>query len=562
METNLNTMVYDADLYLRLSKDDGDKEESDSIANQKELIREFLKSNPDIRIHEIRVDDGYTGVNFERPAFQNMLSEIKQGTVNCVIVKDLSRFGRNYIEVGKYIEKIFPFLGVRFIAINDNYDSASASSQNESMIIPFKNLINDAYCRDISIKIRTNLEVKRKRGDFVGAFAPFGYKKSEEDKNKLEIDDEAADVVNMIFKMYISGNSVYKIANYLNEIGVLTPLEYKRSLGSKYYTGFKSNQSSRWTQVTILRILKNCVYTGTLVQGKETTPNYKVKKKIVKDENLWNYVENTHDPIITMKNFNIVQKLLQEDTRTSSYAEKLYPLSGLVKCADCRSNMSRKTIPSGKKKFVYYVCSNHKYNKQCSSHSINAEQLEQCILKILNTHIKQVIYIEQILQEIDKIPYQKNEVSKKNKQILIKKEEIQKYNSLRLDLYEDYQDQLITKEEYVQLKELYRKKADSAVESLNRIQSEIDAIVINKGRTIDWIESFKECGELTELTREAAASLIDEVLIFERNPGERKNRIQVQFKYMNEFDTAIHFIESVHDKNPFEEGKEQMYGKD
>ena len=195
METNLNTKIYNADLYLRLSKEDGDKEESDSIINQKGLILDYLKSMEDIKIHEIRVDDGYSGVNFNRPAFQQMLEDIKAGKVDCVITKDLSRFGRNHIEVGKYLEKIFPYLGVRFIAINDNYDSARSDTQTDNIIIPFKNLINDAYCRDISIKIRSNLEVKRKKGDFVGAFAPYGYRKSEADKNRLEIDEEARHVI-------------------------------------------------------------------------------------------------------------------------------------------------------------------------------------------------------------------------------------------------------------------------------------------------------------------------------------------------------------------------------
>lgn len=545
MNTNLSAMVYDADLYLRLSKEDGDKEESDSIVNQKELIREFLKSRPDIRIHEIRVDDGYSGVNFERPAFQKMLSVIKEGKVNCVIVKDLSRFGRNYIEVGKYIEKIFPYLGVRFIAINDNYDSMAENSQNDNIIVPFKNLINDAYCRDISIKIRTNLEVKRKRGDFVGAFAPYGYKKSDKDKNKLEIDDDAAEVVHDIYKMYLQGKSVYKIAEYLNQIGVLPPLEYKRNFGSRFYTGFKKNEGSEWTHITVSRILNNSVYVGTLVQGKNTTPNYKVKKRIRKEETLWNRVENTHDAIITMKNYNNVQKLLKADTRTGSNAQKLYCLSGIVKCGDCGSNMSRKTVPSGKKKFVYYVCGNHKYHKKCSSHSINAEQLELCILKMLNYHIKQVVYIEQVLQYIEKLPYQKNEVVKRNKQILAKQEEIKRYNNLRIDLYEDYQVELITQEEYLEMKEAYKRKCESAEKALEQIQMEIETIAISNGTVCDWIESFKECGTLGELSREVVVSLINEVLVYEKKPGEQYGRIEVQFKYKDEFDTAFNFITSV-----------------
>ena len=284
METNLNTKIYNADLYLRLSKEDGDKEESDSITNQKELILDYLKTMEDIKIHEIRVDDGYSGVNFDRPAFQQMLEDIKTGKVDCVITKDLSRFGRNHIEVGKYLEKIFPYLGVRFIAINDNYDSAKSDTQTDNIIIPFKNLINDAYCRDISIKIRSNLEVKRKKGDFVGAFAPYGYRKSEADKNRLQIDEEAAETVRRIFRMYLQGSSAYRIAEVLNGEDMLTPMDYKKERGSAFYTGFKKNLKSKWSHVHVLRILGNPVYMGTLIQGKDTTPNYKVKKKVKKEE--------------------------------------------------------------------------------------------------------------------------------------------------------------------------------------------------------------------------------------------------------------------------------------
>lgn len=561
MNTILNTVIYNADLYLRLSKEDGDKDESDSIVNQKELIKEYLKSRADICIHEIRVDDGYSGVNFERPAFQKMLNDVKEGKVNCVIVKDLSRFGRNYIEVGKYIEKIFPYLGIRFIAINDNYDSMVVNNQNDKIAISFKNLINDAYCRDISIKIRSNLEVKRKRGDYVGAFAPYGYKKSDRDKNQLIIDENAAETVRDIYKMYLQGMSIYKIAKYLNKVGVLTPLEYKRSLGSQFYTGFKKNEDSVWTHIMVVRILKNCVYTGVLVQGKETTPNYKVRKKMIKEKNLWSCVENAHESIVTIENYNNIQRLLKNDTRTGTKEEKLYCLSGIVKCGDCGSNMSRKTVPSGKKKFVYYVCGNHKYNKQCSSHSIRAEQLEQCILNVLNHHIKQVIYMDQVLQDLEKIPYQKNKVVKKNKQIISKQEEIRKYNNLHIHLYEDFQDDLITKEEYKEMKEIYRRRAETAEIALHQIQKEIASITANNGTTCQWIESFKECGTIIELSREVVASLIDEVLVYNKKAGERYGRIEVHFKYKDVYDITANFITSIIPQiDLYKEKEEQIYG--
>ncbi len=546
MNANLNTEVYDADVYLRLSKEDGDKEESDSITNQRELILEFLKSKEDIRIHAVRVDDGYSGVNFERPAFRQMLEDIKTGKVNCVVTKDLSRFGRNHIEVGKYIEKIFPYLGVRFIAINDNYDSLTNDAQTNNIIIPFKNLINDAYCRDISIKIRSNLEVKRKKGDFVGPFAPYGYQKSEEDKNKLEIDEEAAEVVRSIFQMYLQGSNAYKIAEKLNKKNILTPMDYKKENGSAFYTGFKKNLKSQWTHMHVLRILGNPVYTGTLVQGKETTPNYKVKKKVKRDQSKWSQVENAHEAIIPTVDFQNAQEQLQMDTRTGTEKEKVYYLSGVVKCGDCGANMVRKTVPSGKRKFIYYVCGNHKGNKNiCSSHSINAEALEESVRKLLNHQIKNVTDLGRILDKLEDAQIRKGELGKRNRQITKKKEEVEKYNHLRLDLYEDYKDELITKEEYLELKEIYEKRIQTAEQMLEAMEVEMAFLAEGEWSTCDWINEFKKYGYLESLSREVVVSLIGQILVYEKKEGERYPRIEIHFKYAVEFQASLSLLEEL-----------------
>ena len=546
MNANLNTEVYDADVYLRLSKEDGDKEESDSITNQRELILEFLKSKEDIRIHAVRVDDGYSGVNFERPAFRQMLEDIKTGKVNCVVTKDLSRFGRNHIEVGKYIEKIFPYLGVRFIAINDNYDSLTNDAQTNNIIIPFKNLINDAYCRDISIKIRSNLEVKRKKGDFVGPFAPYGYQKSEEDKNKLEIDEEAAEVVRSIFQMYLQGSNAYKIAEKLNKKNILTPMDYKKENGSASYTGFKKNLKSQWTHMHVLRILGNPVYTGTLVQGKETTPNYKVKKKVKRDQSKWSQVENAHEAIIPTVDFQNAQEQLQMDTRTGTEKEKVYYLSGVVKCGDCGANMVRKTVPSGKRKFIYYVCGNHKGNKNiCSSHSINAEALEESVRKLLNHQIKNVTDLGRILDKLEDAQIRKGELGKRNRQITKKKEEVEKYNHLRLDLYEDYKDELITKEEYLELKEIYEKRIQTAEQMLEAMEVEMAFLAEGEWSTCDWINEFKKYGYLESLSREVVVSLIGQILVYEKKEGERYPRIEIHFKYADEFQASLSLLEEL-----------------
>lgn len=216
-------ITYYADMYLRLSREDGDKAESDSISNQRDFITAFLENHPEITLCSVRADDGYTGVNFDRPAFCDMMEAVREKKINCIIVKDFSRLGRNFIETGKYIEKIFPFMGVRFISINDDYDSARPRTSSDNLIVPVKNLMNDAYCRDISIKIRSHLDIKRKKGQCIAPFAVYGYCKDEKNRNQLIVDEEAAATVREIFKRKLDGYSAQAIAEYLNEQDILSP---------------------------------------------------------------------------------------------------------------------------------------------------------------------------------------------------------------------------------------------------------------------------------------------------------------------------------------------------
>ena len=268
--TQQNTTRYRTALYLRLSREDGDKTESDSIANQRTLLEAYAADHPELCIVDEFVDDGYSGSNFERPAFQNLFRELEQGTINCVLVKDLSRFGRNYIEVGRYLERIFPVMRVRLIAVTDNYDSQSAWKTSDSIMVPMRNLLNDAYCRDISIKTRSSLDVKRRNGDFVGAFPVYGYMKAEDNKNLLVPDPYAARVVCDIFRMRLEGASASKIASELNRLGILSPLAYKKNNGLPYAKkGYADKADCKWSATTIIRILQDETYTGTLVQGKQ-----------------------------------------------------------------------------------------------------------------------------------------------------------------------------------------------------------------------------------------------------------------------------------------------------
>jgi len=550
LNTNLNSEVYNAAVYLRLSREDGDKEESDSIVNQKALIKDFLKSNPDIRLYEEKVDDGYTGVNFERPAFQSMMEDIKSGKVNCVIVKDLSRFGRNYIEAGRYIEKIFPFLGVRFIAINDNVDSTREGSQSDDMLVSFKNLINDAYCRDISIKIRSHLEIKRKNGDYLGAFAPYGYKKSLENKNQLMIDEKAAAIIRDIFKWKIEGLSSLRIANKLNELGINPPMEYKKNAGEKYQSGFKTKANVTWGANSVTRILKNEIYTGVLLQGRSTTPNYKIKKRIYKNEEDWIRIENSHEPIVTTEVFHMVQNLLKIDTRVSPNENSLHLFSGIVKCGWCGSNMTRRTVPSGKNKHVYLTCIGNKKHRLCTNNeNIPIIKFEKVILDTINFHIQEIIQLESMLKLIETIPYSGYKIERLDMEILDKRSVMRKNQTYMLGLYEDYKDDFISEQEYTELKNHYAIHIRILEKDILNLKTEKEEIAGKKLDTMEWIQNFTQKKGFEKLTRGLLLELVEEILVYD------KKRIEVVFKFQNEYKVSLDFIRKMSESLP-KEGKE------
>ena len=548
-----NIKIYKAAIYVRLSKEDGDvsdasKAESNSISNQKELIKDFLKDKQDIVIVSERVDDGYSGVNFERPAFQLMLEDIKQGKVDCVVVKDLSRFGRNYIESGRYIEKIFPMLGVRFIAINDNYDSLTGKSQTDEIVIPFKNLINDAYCRDISIKIRSHLDVKRRKGEFIGSFTIYGYAKDEHDHNKIVIDEYAASVVRDIYQWKISGMSQQRIADKLNDMGVLSPAEYKKSCGIKYSANLQTKKQAIWSAVAITRILTNESYTGTLIQGKVTTPNYKVNKTVIKDEEDWVVIPNAFEAIITKEQFDMVQEILKKDTRVAPDKKSVYLFSGIAVCGDCGRQMSRKVSTVSGKKYVYYMCSANKKEGVCSSHRIREDELEKAVVTYLNSYIDELENIQHFLEFIDKLPYQEVNVKRLNMRIVQLEEDAQKYEKLKVSVYEDLKDELISKEEYISMKQEFEKRRRAALDSIAQIKIEIETLASRNGKHHEWIESFLANKGIEKLERNVVVELIDYIKIYE------DKRIEIVFRYADNYKEILNQIRYIQDnKNEMQE---------
>ena len=530
--------TYRACIYTRLSRDDGDKPESDSIANQRALIRDYLKQHKEITIVSEHSDDGYSGVNFERPGFAEMMDEIREGKVDCVVVKDLSRFGRNYTEAGNYIEKVFPFMGVRFIAINDSYDS-SDKSQSDSLVIPFKNLINDAYCKDISVKIRSQLEIKRKKGEYIGAFVVYGYVKDPEDHNRIIVDTYAAEVVRAIFRWKMAGMSQNRIADKLNSQGVLCPMEYKLSMGVKVQTNFRVHKQAKWSAVSVTRILTNELYTGVLLQGKSSTPNYKVKKRFDKEQSEWIRIENAHEAIITAGEFETVQELLGKDTRISPDEEALYPLAGYVVCGDCGQNMVRKTIPRRGKKYVYYVCSTNKAKKGCSSHSISENKLMDAVLHVIKEQISTVMRIEGLLEMAQSLPENQRNIFNYDAQIVKLQEEIERNKGFRMKLYESLEEGMIDKDEYFIFKKNYSDKISLAEKNIQSLEAERDAAVEKNAADYSWVDAFKKYEGIERVERQVVVNLISEIRVYEGNV------VEIDFQHNDAIEAALKIIDTL-----------------
>ena len=530
------TKVWNACGYVRLSREDGDREESNSVTGQKDLIRDFFARNPDLRECGMKVDDGFTGSNFQRPAFQEMIADVKAGKINCIVVKDLSRFGRDHLEAGEYIERIFPFLGVRFIAINDHYDSLHSNSDSDALILPVKNLINEAYCRDISIKVRSQLEIKRRRGDFIGSFAVFGYQKDPDDHNRLIVDEYAAGVVRDIFRWKLEGISAGDIADRLSQSGISTPMDYKRSQGLSYSTSFRTKRESVWSAGMVLRILKNPVYIGVLEQGRVTTPSYRVNRVVNKPREEWAVVEGCHEPIIDLFDFESVQKVLALDTRTSVSGKAVEMFSGMVYCGECGGAMVRKTIPSGKKKYVYYVCAAHKNEKTCYSHTLRDIALNEIVLEALKKHIQDVIDLSDLMGMMDAAKLQQVTVRKMQARLENKQSEIDRCQTLLRSLYESLADGIIDQREYQELKRTYSRQRTEAEEQAEAIQAEMNRELTNLNFGCGWMDQFRKHQNIEELDRTIIVSLIERVMVF------RNHRVEIVYRWHNEFQWCLDLL--------------------
>ena len=515
-------------VYLRLSSDDDDdKIESNSITNQRSLINYHISDLKDINVYKYYVDDGFTGTDFERPAFQEMMDDIRNKHINCIIVKDLSRLGRNYINVGNFIDDILPRYKIRFIAVNDNVDSYLKPDSMNSLEVYFKNLMNESFAKDISKKMRTSLEISKKNGNFIGVVAPFGYLKDPDNNHKFIIDKEAEKIVKRIFKQAFNGMTRQEIIKDLNDNHIPTPSRYMKSFCNKK----TSLVADKWNLKLLDYILKNKTYTGNLIQGKKTRINHKKHNIVLVPEDEWIIIENHHKAIIEEELFEQVQSILYNRNSKVSPNGKLYKYTGYLKCADCNSSMKKFNRPNSNNAFFY--CSTYIKNKECSKHYIIESDIDSALLEIINKYIE---IITDLSDKIDKdisisyIEYEKE--NKEFKLIELDKEE-QKYRNLIDEVKEDYKNSFISKEDFDLFKDKY-------MFQLNRILLEKEELNNNKSNqdTIERINRIKKLGKIDYIDRNVIIKLIDKILIHENGD------LEVIFKYKNLYEDALRYLKS------------------
>jgi Site-specific recombinases, DNA invertase Pin homologs len=527
---------FRAIIYLRLSYSKDDLNESDSITNQRRIINDYIERHPEIEVVGEKVDDGISGIIFDRPAFKEMLELIEQGEVNCVIVKDLSRFGRDYIETGRYLQRVFPLSGVRFIAINDNIDTLHENSM-DSMSLSIRSFFNDKYSGDISVKTRSALAAKREHGDYVGACPIYGYKKADDNNNQLVVDENAAVVVRDIFRMKIEGMSASKIAESLNKLGVLSPMEYKRENGLSHPKGgYADKADCKWSATTIIRILKDETYTGTLIQGRTTTPNYKIKTVVACPKSEWLRTENAHEAIVSKQDFDLVGRLMNLDTRTAPSGDKVYLFSGILICGCCGNRMTRKTVPYKGKSYFYYHCPTGKKNG-CNAPMIKEEKLIDCVLETLKAHIRGIVSLDSLMKSCDTSVINQKLIEQNTVQLEQNNQKIAKNKQYKSKLYENMVSGILSKSEYTALKAKYDSTIKLLTDAVSVLESENDALLNNTSERLKWMEQFAHFENLSELDRKAVILLIQSISI------HSKSEIEIAFNFQSEYEQAMSLMD-------------------
>lgn len=529
--------------YVRLSVEDSGRKGADTIEGQKKMLVDFIGQRADMELAGVWCDNGETGTDFARPQFEAMMEKVRRGEINCIVVKDLSRFGRNYKETGNYLERIFPFLGVRFIAVTDNFDTLTAERNANGYIVPLKNIINEAYSKDISKKSASALHSKQKRGDFIGAWSPYGYGKNPDDTHKLIINEETAPVVRQVFEWRAEGLSVTQIARRLNDAGILSPSAYL------YKTGQVRTEKYRgvpWHTQVLKSILAHPVYLGHMVQGRKRQSFYDGAKQVCTPESEWVVVHNTHEPIIAKEVFDAVQKLAQE--RKAEYHSRLGKFDGmggsenifkqLVYCADCKRPLVRyKNVSHEKKLWYTFICPAHANDpKACPKKGIREDKLTEIVGALVQKQVALAVDMDALIQRINRSPAFCREVEQRRSRIVNAGRTLKRCQSLYDSLYQNYAEGLMNEDEYISLRERCQKQAEEARQTISALELEelSGRRHASENLFLQAFTQFQSCGELK---RDMLTALIERIYI------DEFDGVEIIFKYRDEYKALCDFIE-------------------
>lgn len=520
---------YKIACYCRLSKDDERDDTSISIETQMKVLTDYCNSNG-YKITDFYCDDGYTGTNFNRPAFIRMMNDIDSGKINTVVVKDLSRFGRNYLEVGQYTEIIFPEKNVRFIAIGDNIDTGREYSIDNDFAMQIKNVFNGFYPADISKKTRQAFKAKAQRGEFIGTFAPYGYRKSAKDKHILEIDEYPAQIVKNIFEMVAyMGYGYNKISRILAERKVLTPTAYREKADNK---PFSTLNQYDWNLTTIRKICENQVYLGHTVNGKKEKLSYKSRKIVYNSESKWIIVENTHPAVISAELWELAHSRLNSRKRERKRNEANI-FAGLVKCDTCGKAL---TITTTNNKAAF-ACSTYKAKGKdcCTVHFISYNELYNIVLDDLKSKLSALSCNDDVFRKAVKQKTTDNTEDTEIKKIKLIEKRINELDKKINCLYDDRADGTISKQRFV---EVYQ-RCEAEQSKLKAQLDELQKVLENKKAVQDNTEQFTQllkeyCASLQELNTEILNRLVDRIVIGNKEKTENgyKQTVKIYYRFV------------------------------
>ena len=532
------TKKYVAGLYCRLSKDDGNSVESMSIWSQKVMLKQFAESNG-IAIYDYYVDDGYSGTNFERPSFKKMITDIENGKINCVITKDLSRLGRNYLQSGAYIEMYFPQKNIRYIAITDGIDTLN-SNQND--IMPFKNILNEMYAKDTSKKVKSAIQSRMREGTYIGSKAPFGYLKDPNNKRRLIIDEKTKPIIELIYKLCLEGKGTQLISQELMKRKIPRPSAFVENAEKLY--GLTEENKYQWSHRMVLNVLRDPVYCGNMARNKRPTLSFKNSKRMYIPKSDYIYAKDTHEGIVSEEIWEQVQTMIDKrkcNNKKGLYYDNIF--QGLVRCPKCGYALTPKTDYRLKKKelidFVHFSCSTYKkYGvNACSSHRIEARDLYNIVLEDIQYHGSMALsakedFVEKIIEkiEVEKIDEEKELYNK----LELKKNQLAELDRSYEQLYEDRLEGNITERNFNLMNVSISKKQDKLIEEIKVLEGDIEVSFETEDNYKKFMDNISKYAKIKSLNRYILNQIIDKIYVYDKEEidGQISQKVEIHYKFI------------------------------